>query len=87
MGNVPAASLEIRDAVEPGPPVTDPSVRRATLAEANDTIGTRPLVPGQQPGPRRPTDADDAAYRLRVDRLTRRTPPDRIGMNGYTQVP
>jgi hypothetical protein len=51
VGSVPAASLEIRDAVEPGPPVTDPSVRRATLAEANDTIGTRPLVRANSPAP------------------------------------
>ena len=49
--HVPAASLEIRDAVEPGPPVTDPAVRRATLAEANDTIGTRPLVRANSPAP------------------------------------
>jgi hypothetical protein len=51
VGSVPAASLEIRDAVEPGPPVTDPAVRRATLAEANDTIGARPLVRANSPQP------------------------------------
>lgn len=32
------------DLAEAGPPVTDPSVRRSTLAAADRTIGSRPLV-------------------------------------------
>lgn len=38
------------DLAEAGPPVTDPSVRRATLAAADHVIGSRPLVRANAPG-------------------------------------
>lgn len=34
---------------EAGPPVTDPSVRRATLQEANQILNVRPIVPANPP--------------------------------------
>lgn len=36
---------------EAGPPVTDPSVRRATLDEANEILNVRPIVPANPPTP------------------------------------
>lgn len=36
---------------EAGPPVTDPSVRRGTLAEANRILNLRPIVPANPPAP------------------------------------
>jgi hypothetical protein len=57
-GRPSAPAPETRDA---GPPVTDPSVRRTTLAKADEVIGARPLVranapltglrPGDEPAP------------------------------------
>ena len=40
--------IAMPEVVDNGPPVTDPSLRRATLASADQALGTRPLV---QPHP------------------------------------
>ncbi len=51
VGSVPAPTLDLRSVVDAGTPVTDPATRRATLAEADETIGTRPLVRANSPAP------------------------------------
>ncbi len=43
------ARLQDPEAAEAGPPVTDPSVRRASLAESNQILNVRPLVPANPP--------------------------------------
>jgi hypothetical protein len=43
------ARLQDPEAAEAGPPVTDPSVRRASLAESNQILNVRPLVPANAP--------------------------------------
>lgn len=45
----PPAPSWTADLAEAGPPVIDASVRRATLAAADDTLGARPLVRGHAP--------------------------------------
>ena len=37
-------AIALPDVVDIGPPVTDPAVRRSTLAAADQALGTRPLV-------------------------------------------
>jgi len=39
-----STAVELPDVVDIGPPVTDPSLRRATLASADQALGARPLV-------------------------------------------
>lgn len=39
-----STAIALPDVVDIGPPVTDPTVRRETLATADQTLGTRPLV-------------------------------------------
>jgi hypothetical protein len=39
-----STAIELPDVVDIGPPVTDPSVRRATLESADQSLGARPLV-------------------------------------------
>ena len=39
-----STAIELPDVVDIGPPVTDPSVRRGTLASAEQALGARPLV-------------------------------------------
>jgi hypothetical protein len=51
VGTVPAPTLEIPSAVDSGPSVTDPAVRRLTLAEADETVHARPLVRSNAPAP------------------------------------
>jgi hypothetical protein len=53
----------VLDRVETGPAVSDPSVRRATLAESADILNARPLVKANEPltGLRRATDRPDLA--------------------------
>ena len=47
----PSRALRVseHEAVEAGPPVTDPSVRRSTLAETNQILNVRPIVPANPP--------------------------------------
>jgi hypothetical protein len=42
-------SAFLPDHVEPGPPVTNPEVRRSTLARADSAVGGRPLVRAHPP--------------------------------------
>lgn len=49
VGTVPAPSLDIPDAVDAGPPVTDSAIRRATLAGADRVLDVRPLVKANAP--------------------------------------
>ena len=39
-----STAIALPDVVDVGPPVTDPDVRRGTLTNADQTLGTRPLV-------------------------------------------
>lgn len=39
-----STAIALPDVVDIGPPVSDPSLRRATLASADQALGTRPLV-------------------------------------------
>jgi hypothetical protein len=43
------ADVAVSDPSEVGPPVTDPSIRRTTLREADRTLGGRPLVRAHPP--------------------------------------
>ncbi len=49
LSTVPAPSLNIPDGVDSGPSVTDPAVRRVTLAEADTVLNVRPLVRANAP--------------------------------------
>jgi hypothetical protein len=53
----------VLDRVEAGPAVSDPSVRRATLAESTAILNARPLVQANEPltGLRQPTERPDLA--------------------------
>lgn len=39
-----STAIALPDVVDMGPPVTDPSLRRATLVTADQALGTRPLI-------------------------------------------
>jgi hypothetical protein len=62
------AAAEPRGAAQPlveaGPPVTDPALRRATLAESNEILNARPLVVANDP----PTGLRPAGERVGVAR-------------------
>jgi hypothetical protein len=45
----PAARVTEPEPAEAGPPVTDPSVRRATLGESDQILNARPIVPANPP--------------------------------------
>lgn len=45
----PAPGTSLPGPSEAGPPVTDPSVRRGTLAESSEILRTRPLVKANEP--------------------------------------
>jgi hypothetical protein len=47
----PPASTFLPEAVEAAPPVTDPAIRRATLAASEESPGGRPLVRAHPPAP------------------------------------
>lgn len=49
VGTIPAPSLDIPDAVDAGPPVTDSSIRRASLAAADGLLDKRPIVRANPP--------------------------------------
>ena len=44
-----AASLKALEPAEAGPVVTDPSVRRSTLADSNEVLNVRPIVQANPP--------------------------------------
>lgn len=44
-----STAVAVREPSEVGPPVTDARVRRASLATADETLGTRPLVRSHAP--------------------------------------
>jgi len=46
---IPGPRVALPDLTEGEPPVTDPSVRRATLAESDELLSARPLVRGNDP--------------------------------------
>lgn len=49
VGTVPAPTLDIPDAVDAGPPVTNPDTRRASLAAADTILDKRPIVRAHPP--------------------------------------
>lgn len=49
VGTVPAPTLDIPDAVDTGPSVSDPSARRASLAIADRSLNARPLARANPP--------------------------------------
>lgn len=44
-----STALAVQEPAEAAPPITDPSIRRATLMTADQIIGTRPLVRAHPP--------------------------------------
>jgi hypothetical protein len=55
-----STAVELPDVVDIGPPVTDSSLRRATLASADQALGARPLVRPHPPELGvRPTDEEE----------------------------
>lgn len=49
VGTVPAPTLDIPDAVDTGPSVSDPAARRASLATADRSLNARPLAHANPP--------------------------------------
>lgn len=62
-----STAIALPDVVDIGPPVTDPSLRRATLGSANQALGTRALVRPHPPdiGVRQDEDAPAAGGPVR----------------------
>jgi len=64
-----STAVALPDVVDVGPPVSDPSLRRSTLASADQALGTRPLVRPHPPDIGvRPSDEE-----ARLDGPVRRT--------------